>query len=217
MPAPGRASKCDLNRQPNISYRGTGALIQINAACGFLPNIDAVIATRSRKEKSVSITRFQGNPGSPSDSRLSRDWWQQAHEEQLRLCDELEDIADSLPAMVNRQKCIYAAKALGPLIRGVHHYEDNVLFPSFEARMPASPDFARTLARLKFEHFEDECFADELTERLLMLGSGRGGVNMEATGYMLRGFFESVRRHIAFEQDYFTTLGLSAGTPSDRH
>jgi hypothetical protein len=25
---------------------------------------------------------------------------------------------------------------------------------------------------------------------------------MEATGYMLRGFFEGVRRHIAFEQDH---------------
>src|SRR5690349_8422186 len=39
------------------------------------------------------------------------DWWRQAHEEQLRLCDELEEIADSLPAGINRQKCIYAAKA----------------------------------------------------------------------------------------------------------
>ncbi|MCJ8518044.1 hypothetical protein ABID21_001074 [Pseudorhizobium tarimense] len=36
------------------------------------------------------------------------------HLEQLALCDELEEIADSLPAKVNRQKCIYAAKALGP-------------------------------------------------------------------------------------------------------
>lgn len=165
----------------------------------------------------MNVTRLPGKPGSAPEPRFSPEWWHQAHDEQLRLCDELEEIADSLPAMINRQKCIYAAKALGPLIRGVHHYEDTILFPSFEARMPASPDFAKTLARLKFEHFEDECFADELTERLLMLGSGRGDVNMEATGYMLRGFFESVRRHIAFERDYFTTLGLAQGTPSDRH
>jgi hemerythrin-like domain-containing protein len=169
------------------------------------------------KEKAVKIIRFPGKPATVPDPRASLGRWQQAHDEQLRLCNELEDIADSLPSTVNRQKCIYAAKALGPLIRGVHHFEDNILFPSFEARMLASPDFAKTLARLKFEHFEDECFADELAERLLMLGIGRGEINMEATGYMLRGFFESVRRHIAFERDYFATLGLTEEAPSERH
>lgn len=146
------------------------------------------------------------------------DWWRQAHEEQLRLCDELEEIADSLPAGINRQKCIYAAKALGPLIKGVHHYEDTVLFPHFEAKVLESPDLPKTLARLKFEHFEDECFAEELAERLLQLGSGRGNINMEATGYMLRGFFEAVRRHIAFEREYFAAFGLAASiVPSNRH
>ena len=165
----------------------------------------------------MKIIPFPDKPAAVSDPHATLDRWRRAHDEQLRLCNELEDIADSLPGMVNRQKCIYAAKALGPLIRGVHHFEDNVLFPSFEARMLASPDFAKTLARLKFEHFEDECFADELAERLLMLGTGRGDVNMEATGYMLRGFFESVRRHIAFEHDYFATLGLTAAAPPDRH
>jgi hemerythrin-like domain-containing protein len=146
------------------------------------------------------------------------DWWRQAHEEQLRLCDELEEIADSLPAGINRQKCIYAAKALGPLIKGVHHYEDTVLFPQFESKVLDAPDLSKTLARLKFEHFEDECFAEELTERLLQLGSGHGNVNMEATGYMLRGFFEAVRRHIAFEREYFAAFGLAApNDPSNRH
>jgi hypothetical protein len=146
------------------------------------------------------------------------DRWQQAQEEQLRLCDELEQIADSLPSGVNRQKCFYAAKALGPLIRGAHHYEDTVLFPQLESRIMALPDLPKALARLKFEHFEDECFAEELTERLLELGSGRRDVNMEATGYMLRGFFEALRRHIAFERDYFASLGLAgASNPSNRH
>jgi hemerythrin-like domain-containing protein len=131
----------------------------------------------------------------------SLDWWLNAHQEQLRLCAELEMIADSLPANVNRQKCIYAAKALGPMIKGLHHYEENVLFPALEMRGLAG-DLAKTLARLKFEHFEDECFAEELSERLLLLGAGGGDVNMEATGYMLRGFFEAIRRHIAFEREH---------------
>ncbi|WP_137157397.1 hemerythrin domain-containing protein [Rhizobium sp. FKL33] len=134
-------------------------------------------------------------------AHLPLDWWLNAHQEQLRLCAELEQIADSLPANVNRQKCLYAAKALGPMIKGLHHYEENVLFPALETRGLAG-DLSKTLARLKFEHFEDECFAEELSERLLLLGAGGGEINMEATGYMLRGFFEAVRRHIAFEREH---------------
>ncbi|MCV3764393.1 hemerythrin domain-containing protein [Rhizobium sp. TRM95796] len=158
--------------------------------------------------------RQNAGPGAvsnPDAAHLPLDWWLNAHQEQLHLCAELEQIADSLPASVNRQKCIYAAKALGPMIKGLHHYEENVLFPALETRgLPG--DLAKTLARLKFEHFEDECFAEELAERLLLLGAGGSEINMEATGYMLRGFFEAVRRHIAFEREHLIdkldTVGL---------
>ena len=126
-------------------------------------------------------------------------WIRQAHAEQLALCSELEEIADSLPASVNRQKCIYAAKALCPLIRSIHQYEENVLFPYLTQQHPNSGPMLATLSRLKFEHFEDEGYAEELTEALLRLGSAEP-VNDEAVGYMLRGFFEGVRRHIAFEK-----------------
>jgi hemerythrin-like domain-containing protein len=152
--------------------------------------------------------RFPNQPARAPKAQLSLEWWKQARDEQLRLCSELETIADSLPANINRQKCIYAAKALGPLIKGVHHYEAEVLFPALESEAADVPDLAKTLSRLKFEHFEDECFAEELTERLLLLGAGQPDVNMEATGYMLRGFFEALRRHIALEQDYFVALGV---------
>lgn len=128
-------------------------------------------------------------------------WLGRAHTEQLALCRELEDIADSLPANINRQKCIYAAKALGPLIKGIHHYEETVLFPQLQSNPDATEALGPTLERLKFEHCEDECFAEELTDALLKLGSG-DRVNMEAVGYMLRGFFEGIRRHIAFEREH---------------
>lgn len=154
-------------------------------------------------------THFSRPLAAAPTSRPSLDWWETALDEQLRLCRELEEIADSLPAKVNRQKCIHAATALCPLIKDVHHYEDTVLFPALELHLAASADFLKTLARLKFEHFEDECFAEELAERLLLLGTGRDDVNMEATGYMLRGFFEALRRHIAFERDYFAAFGFA--------
>ncbi|MBW8446786.1 MAG: hemerythrin domain-containing protein [Arenimonas sp.] len=139
--------------------------------------------------------------GIANPCRRSLAWLRGAHEEQLALCGELEEIADSLPANVNRQKCIYAAKSLGPLIKGVHHYEENILYPWLESSSQNLEHLRETLDRLKFEHFEDECFAEELTDALLKLGSG-SAVNMEAVGYMLRGFFEGIRRHIAFEREY---------------
>ena len=71
----------------------------------------------------------------PEDA-TSLAWLSRAHAEQLRLCDALEEIADSLPDKINRQKCIYAAKALGPLVRGVHRYEETVLFPALLASAP---------------------------------------------------------------------------------
>jgi hemerythrin-like domain-containing protein len=139
--------------------------------------------------------------GAPVDVS-SLEWWKKAQDELLGLCRDLEEIADSLPASIDKQKCLSAAGAIGPLIKRVHHYEEEVLFPAIEQRSGGVPDLPRTLSRLKSEHFQDECFAEELTERLLLLGSGGGDVNMEATGYMLRGFFEALKRHIAFERDY---------------
>jgi hemerythrin-like domain-containing protein len=137
----------------------------------------------------------------PTDA-VSLDWLKKAHDAQLTLCTALEEIADSLPANINRQKCIYAAKSLMPLINGIHRYEEEALFPMLATGSAGRQEMTDTIARLKFEHVEDECFAEELTDTLTRLGSGDETVNAEAAGYMLRGFFESIRRHIAFEQQF---------------
>lgn len=124
-----------------------------------------------------------------------------AHADQLLLCDRLEEIADSLPEAINRQKCMYAARALGPMVRGVHRFEEDVVFPMVAERLKNQEQIEPTLNRLRFEHCEDECFAEELTEALHKLGVGDPDINIEAIGYMLRGFFEAMRRHIAFESE----------------
>tara|TARA_R110002020_G_scaffold364263_2_gene576580 strand:+ start:1201 stop:1707 length:507 start_codon:yes stop_codon:yes gene_type:complete len=137
-----------------------------------------------------------------------------AHREKLMLCDRLEEIADSLPDSVNRQKCIYAARALGPMIRGVHRFEEDVVFPMIAQWFKGDAKVDATLERLRFEHCEDECFAEELTEALHDLGAGKPDVNIEAIGYMLRGFFEAMRRHIAFESEYLLSKeNLTAVNP----
>ena len=124
-----------------------------------------------------------------------------SNDEQLALCRELEDIADSLPSSVNRQKCIYAAQALSLLVKNSHDYEEKVFFPWLERQTWGDDSLEAILSRLRFEHCEDECYAEELSDVLMRLGRG-DAVNMEATGYMLRGFFEARRRHIAFERDH---------------
>jgi hypothetical protein len=147
----------------------------------------------------------------PCPCRQSIAWWQEAHRLQLALCDELEAIADSLPRHVVHEDCIFAAKTLGSLIRDVHAYEESTLFPALKERFPASPEISSAIERLTFEHLADECYADDLAEKLLYLGNGGEDVNIEALAYMLRGFFDALRRHIAYERDHFSfaleTLG----------
>lgn len=138
----------------------------------------------------------------PFGDSSSVHWLRNAHREQLALCKQLEEIADSLPDSINTQKCIFAAKVLEPMIKGVHTYEEKVFFPWLVANIPVSRDINPTVERLKFEHCEDECFSEELTDLLLRLGAGDKTVNYETAGYMLRGFFEGVRRHIAFEREH---------------
>jgi len=135
--------------------------------------------------------------------QCSRAW-----RDQLVLCDRLEHIADSLPDKIDRQSCIHTARALPPLIMRAHQLEEEVLFPLLAERSEARLNPHQTLARLRLEHAGDECFAEELAETLMSYGTGTPSHSAEATGYMLRGFFEALRRHIAHEQELTGALGL---------
>ena len=143
-------------------------------------------------------------PQMPGVNRKPLGWWMEAHRLQLALCDDLEAIADSLPSNIVRQDCLLAARSLGRLIREVHAYEEETLFPALKALHQSKPEIVAAIERLTFEHLADECYAEDLAEKLFDIGSGGTDANMEALGYMLRGFFESLRRHIAFERDHFS-------------
>lgn len=125
-----------------------------------------------------------------------------SHAEKLRVCDELEDIANTLPSRFDRMKCLKIANALVPLLRRCHRYEEEVVFPAYAVIKGRDA----TMRRLRAEHIEDECFADEVTEVLLTIGHGAEVTNPEAVGFMLRGFFELLRRHIAFEREHVLPL-----------
>lgn len=128
------------------------------------------------------------------------------HRDQLALCRSLEAIADSLPTDIDRAACINAARALGPLISRAHDLEEVQIFPAIERRRAAAIDLTRTIERLKYEHMEDVCFSEELHDALMAYGRGEPRPTPDAFGYMLRGFFEGLRRHIAFEQEIIVPL-----------
>lgn len=123
--------------------------------------------------------------------------------QQLALCDVLEEIADSLPYGLNHQRCLRAAQLIGPVLRSAHAAEEAVLFPRILA---AHASGATVVEQLRLEHLEDECFAEEVQYELQLLGCRRPVLAPEATGYMLRGFFECLRRHVRHEHELMANL-----------
>jgi hemerythrin-like domain-containing protein len=128
------------------------------------------------------------------------------HDMLLLLCDELEAVADSLPSSADRQRCLHLARAVYPLVASTHQIEETLLFDPISRLAGRVPDLPKTLERLRFEHHSDLCFAEELHDGLLACGRGQDLMTADALGYMLRAFFESVRRHVAFEKEILVPL-----------
>ncbi|ADV15057.1 MULTISPECIES: hemerythrin domain-containing protein [Mesorhizobium] len=124
-----------------------------------------------------------------------------AHREKLQLCDALERMAGALPG-VDRLECLGAANAIVPLLRNIDQYEETVIFPAYEDAVVSSNANLASTRRLRAEHMEDECVGGEVTEILLAIGHGEAVENPEALGFMLRGLFENLRRHIVFEREH---------------
>lgn len=124
------------------------------------------------------------------------------HREHLVLCDKLEEIADSLPNNIDRHACSCAARALQDRVRVHHVIEEEGLFPLLSTRAGNDAEFMRSLQRLQDEHQTDEGYCDEVLELLTTLSNGNKLKNADAAGYLLRGLFECMRRHIAFEEEH---------------
>lgn len=132
----------------------------------------------------------------------------------LALCDGLEDAADSLPNRLAASRCQMLADTLLPLLRECHLDEENCLV---SAGMSKSRDWTVILRRLQLEHRRDQYFAEEITDAFLEISETRPPTNPEALGFMLRGFIEVQRRHVANEQQWIlpglTSHGLRRGPP----
>lgn len=122
---------------------------------------------------------------------------------QLALCDGLEAIADSLPDHVNRQLCLDSADVIGPTLRHLHVAEETTLIPEL---LLAGPPGERLVDSLRAEQIEDRSLAEEVEYELKLLGESRPTIGAETTGYMLRGFFQGLRRHVRREIALTTLL-----------
>lgn len=118
------------------------------------------------------------------------------------LCRRLEIVADGLPDRVDIGDCNEVAMSLYAKVKTAHEFEETVLFPLLQRQPESSEKMASVIERLRFEHWEDEAYATEVQEALGKFVTAPRNANIEGLSWMLRGFFESVRRHIAFERDY---------------
>jgi len=122
------------------------------------------------------------------------------------LCDQLERVADRLPGAIDRQECLVLARALKPALVEVQDFEESRVFPVLLTWAPLHGDVADAVERLRIEHQLDGCYAEEIQDMLRSYGEGRPELSPDAAGFMLRGFFESLRRHVAFERHILVPL-----------
>ena len=126
----------------------------------------------------------------------------QAFENQIGLCRELEQLADALPGL-DRQHYLRVARTIRPLIIRAREVEEALLFPQLVGRLSQGRALVDSI---RMDQLEDEYFAEEVTDHLLLIGSGRSSLEPEAIGYMLRGFFDGIRRRIRHEQALLARL-----------
>ncbi|NKB50936.1 MAG: hemerythrin domain-containing protein [Rhizobiaceae bacterium] len=125
---------------------------------------------------------------------------------QLDLCNQLEEIADALPQKVDRQKLLIIARSILPTVKTAHRFEEDRIFPHIKSEARERTALNISLERLQYEHWEDESFAEELCDGLIRFVTDSDEPSANTLGYMLRGFFEGLRRHIAFEVEHIIPL-----------
>jgi hypothetical protein len=127
-------------------------------------------------------------------------------ERQLNLCDELEGLADLLPDSIDAHTCLSAAQRLPVIVRHSHDFEEQTFYPAILSVASATREIAGCYDRLRYEHWGDEDYADDISFALREFIRTRPEANVESLSWMLRGFFAGVRRHLAFEREFVVPI-----------
>ena len=121
------------------------------------------------------------------------------HLRQKWLCDVLETIADGLPDRLEAALARTAVDILENEAPLHHKQEEACLFPLLIQRAQPEDNVEAVIRQLTREHLADDTYSSDLIHLLEEMAEGNRPTNAEMAGYMIRGFFESYRRHIAFE------------------
>jgi Hemerythrin HHE cation binding domain len=121
------------------------------------------------------------------------------HAGQESLCDALEEIADSLPGKIDAAVMTRAVAGLSNDLPLLQRDMNEGVFPLLQAHCLPEDRVENMLPRLMMENTIDLSFAGEIIETLSAMVSGTPVRNPNTLGYMLRGFFESYRRHLHWE------------------
>ena len=122
-----------------------------------------------------------------------------SHRRILAICDELEEFADALPNRLDAARCGRLAGNLVSLLAECHQTEERCFQSIRKTRMP---HLSVSIARLRSEHRRDEYFAEDIAAALGGVRDTEPMGNPEAFGFILRSFFETQRRHVAFEEEH---------------
>lgn len=122
------------------------------------------------------------------------------------ICDELEDVADKLPDSVDTQSCLRTAQRLLAIVTNSHRLEEDLVFPLLMTQTSKINHLTSTLERLRYEHWGDEEFAIDIHHALREFVRLRDKAKVDSLAWMLRGFFDGMRRHIAFDREYLLPI-----------
>jgi hypothetical protein len=128
----------------------------------------------------------------------------ECHDRVIAACDALETIADALPDRVPPGQCERALRETGAALRQMHETESRVLVPLLtKAQRPELRKIADDLVQA---HLVDSESLIEVEDVLTAFALGHPILSTDATGYMLRAFFESLRRHVGRERDLLALI-----------
>ncbi len=139
----------------------------------------------------------------PADTLSLLDRFEDCIGRQFDLCRTMETLADTLPSRVDTQAAMILIRQLHPTLRRCHLLEETMIFPLL---LISHREVGPILDRLHNEHFEDEDHAADLCDAVEAFLARRTTSRGEEVGYMLRGLFTALRRHVAFDRDYVLPL-----------
>jgi hypothetical protein len=145
----------------------------------------------------ISQPSMDENPVSTADPL---DLIERQHAGQESLCDVLEEIADCLPGKIDAALMAKAVTGLSHDLPLMQRDMNEGLFPLLHAHCLPEDRIDDILPRLQVEKTTDLSFASEIIEALGAMAGGAPVRNPNTLGYMLRGFFESYRRHLHWEK-----------------